>query len=72
MRGEQTSGAVALIVVGHLRRNAGSKRQQRSGAIKRLNLGFLVYAQDICAFGRVEIESDDVSPAMVKLRVVLN
>lgn len=44
-RGEQTGGAVALLVVGHLRRDARPKRQQRRGAIERLNLGLFVDAQ---------------------------
>ena len=53
--GEQAGGAVALIIVSHLRGDAGSQRQQRCGAIKRLDLRFFVNAQHQRAFGRVEI-----------------
>jgi hypothetical protein len=67
--GEQTGGAVALVVVAHLCRNAGSERQQRCGPAQRLNLGFLVYAQYQRTFGRVEIEPNDVSRRLVKLRI---
>jgi hypothetical protein len=68
-RGEQTGGAVTLIVVGHLRREAGPQRQQRGGAIKRLNLRFFVHAQHQRAFARVEVKPHDIGQLGVKLRI---
>src|SRR5262249_7337276 len=68
-RGEQAGGAVALIIVSHLRRDAGSQRQQRCGAIKRLDLRFFVHAQHQRAFGWVEIKTHDVGHLLIERRV---
>jgi len=42
--GEQGGGAVALVVVSRSLRQAFSKRQDRCGAVQRLDLGLLVHA----------------------------
>jgi hypothetical protein len=56
---------MALMIVSHLRRDAGSQRQQQCGA-KRLDLRFFVNAQHQRAFGRVEIKIHDVGQFLLE------
>ncbi len=52
---EQGSRAVAGIVMGVPLRLAGFQRQQRLGAIQRLDLGFFVHAQDESPLRRAQV-----------------
>lgn len=60
---------MALVVVGGALRGAGQHRQDRRGAIERLNLRFLVDAQHDRALGRVQIQAGDVADLRDELRV---
>ena len=68
-RGEQRGRAVALVVVGAPLGLAGPHRQQRLGAVQRLDLALLVDAQHHGAVGRVEIEPDDVAHLLDEQRI---
>ena len=69
-RGVEARGAGALVVVGGALGRAGQHRQDRRGAIERLDLGLLIDAQHDRALGRVEIEPDDVADLVDELRVL--
>lgn len=58
---EQRSRAVAGIVVGVPFRLARLQRQQRLGAVQRLDLGFLVHAQDEGTLRRAQVQADPVA-----------
>ena len=60
-RGEQGGGAVALVVIGLPLDLAGAHRQDRLGAIQRLDLALLVHADHDRGPGRVEVEPDHVA-----------
>jgi hypothetical protein len=62
-------GAVAFVVVGGALGKAGTQRQDRCGAIQRLDLGFLVDAQHDRALRWVQIKPDDVTDFRLKQRV---
>jgi len=64
--GEERGRAVARVVVGLPRRDAGTQREQRLRALKRLDLAFLVHAQHERPVGRVEIESDHIAELLDK------
>ncbi len=68
-RGVEAGRAVALVVMRHPLRLARLHRQRRLGAIERLDLGLLIHAQHQCAFGRVEVEPDDVDDLLRQLRI---
>ena len=68
-RREQARGAVPLVVVSAALHLAGTHRQQRCGAIKRLDLTLLVHAQPQGAVGRVQVEAYDVSYLVDKERI---
>ena len=68
-RREQARRAVALVVVRRALGHARQHRQDRRGAVQRLDLGLLVDAQHHRALGRVEIEPDDVADLVDELRV---
>ncbi len=59
----------ALVVVGGALGHAGEHRQDRRGAVERLDLGLLVHAEHDGALGRVEIEPDDVADLLDEQRV---
>ena len=67
--GEQGGGAMANIVVGDPLDVAETQRQQRLGALQRLDLTFLVDTQDQRLVGRVEIQSDDVAQLLDEERI---
>ena len=69
-RGEQRGGAVTRVVVGAPLDLAGPHRQQRLGAVQRLDLRFLIDAQHQCMVGRVEVETDNVAHLVDKQRVL--
>jgi len=69
-RGEQGGGPVALVVVSHRPGAAFLHRQRRLGAIQRLDLRFLVHAQDHGLLRRVQIQPDDVDEFLLEPRVV--
>jgi hypothetical protein len=52
---------VALVVVGGALGDAGTHRQDRGGAIQRLDLRLFIDAQDDGPLGRVQIKADDVA-----------
>ena len=68
-RGVEARGAVALVVVGGALGEPGQHRQDRRGAIQRLDLGLLIDAEHDGALGRVEIEPDDVADLGDELRI---
>ena len=68
-RGEQRGRAVPLVVVGAPLGLAGPHRQQRLGAVQRLDLAFLVDAEHHGALRRVEIEPDDVAHLLHEQRI---
>ena len=65
----QAGGAVALVVVGRALGRAGQHRQDRLGAIQRLDLALLIHAQDDRALGRVQVQAADVIDLLDELRV---
>ena len=66
----EARGAGAPIVVAGALGDARQQRQDRRGAIERLDLGLLIDAQHDGALGRVEIEPDDVVDLVDELRVL--
>ena len=68
-RREQRGGAVALVVVGGLLGQAGPDRQDRLGAVQRLDLGLLIDAQHDRVARRVQVEADDVADLGLQLGV---
>ena len=68
-RGEQGGGAVADVVVGGLLGQAWPHRQDRSGPVQGLDLGFLVDRQHHGLLRRVQVEPDDVAYLGLQLRV---
>jgi hypothetical protein len=59
--GEQRRGAMALIIVRAPLDLAGAHRQQRLGAIERLDLTLLVNADDERLVGWIEVKADDIA-----------
>jgi hypothetical protein len=68
-RGEQRGRTVPNVVVGLLPRDACAHRQQRTRAIQRLHLAFLVKTGHQRVIRRIEIQTDDVADLLHKLRV---
>jgi len=68
-RREQARSAVAGVVVGGLLWQPSPHRQDRSGAVERLDLGFLVDADHDRLFRRVQVQADDVADPRVQLGV---
>jgi hypothetical protein len=68
--GEQRSGAVPFIVVGHGTDAAGLHRQARLRAIKRLDLALFVDREHHRMLGRVYVETHNVLEFVRKLRIV--
>ena len=60
----------ALVVVRRALGHAGQHRQDRRGAIERLDLGLLVHAQHDRALRRGEIQADDVADLVDEQRVL--
>ena len=58
-----------LIIMGPPLGLAGPQRQQRLGAIERLDLALLIHAQHDSALGRIEIKTDDITHLLDKGRV---
>ena len=67
--GEQGGGAVAHIVMGDALGIAEPHRQQRLGALQRLDLRLLVHAQHHRMIGRVQVQADDVADFFDEERV---
>jgi len=67
--GEQRRGAVALVVVRGLLRQTRSQRQDRCGAVQRLDLTLFVHAQHHRLLRRIVIEPDDVADLGLQLRI---
>src|SRR6476659_6403948 len=67
--GEQRRRAMAFVVVGHGSGAALLHRQAGLGAIKGLDLALLINREDDRVSGRVDIEADDVTQFVDKLRV---
>ena len=68
-RGEEAGGAVALVVVGAPLDLAGSHRQQRRGAIERLDLALLVHTEYERAVWRSKVQADDVAHLLDEERI---
>jgi hypothetical protein len=68
--GVEARGAGAPVVVGGALGRAGQHRQDRGGAIQRLDLGLLIDAQHDRALGRVQVEPDDVADLVEQQRVL--
>src|SRR5262245_42805971 len=60
-RGKQRCRPVALVVVRPTLGFSGPEGQQRRGAIQRLDLRFLIDAQDHRVIGRIQIQAHDVA-----------
>jgi hypothetical protein len=69
-RGVQAGGAVPPIIVRGAFGGAGQHRQDRRGAVQRLDLRFLVDRQHDGALGRVQVQADDVVDLLDELRVL--
>ena len=67
--GKQRGGAVADVVVGAPLGQPRPQRQDRRGAVQRLDLGLLVHAQHHCLLGWVQVQPDDVVDLGFQLRV---
>src|SRR5215469_16736005 len=67
--GEQSGGAVALVVMGHRPAPAGFQRQPGLGAVERLDLRFLVDRQHHRVRRRIDVEPDDVIELGGELRI---
>ena len=65
----KTGGAVPFVVVSAAFDLSGAHGQQQCGAVRRLNLAFLVHAQHQGAVGRVEVEADDIANFVDKQRI---
>jgi hypothetical protein len=59
--GEEAGGPVAHVVMAATLRGAGHHVQDRPEPVQRLDLRFLVDAQDCGPLRRVQIQTDDVS-----------
>ena len=68
-RSKQAGGAMAGVIVGAARGQARPHRQQRLGAIKRLNLRLFIHAQHQRPLGRVQIEPNNVGQLAVEVGV---
>ncbi len=68
--GKQGGGPIALVVVGHGAALAGLQRQPRLGAIRSLDLAFLVDGHDDGVSGRVHIEAHDILDLGDEVRVL--
>jgi hypothetical protein len=71
-RGEQGGGAVADVVVAGLLRQSGPQRQDRRGAIQRLDLRLFVDADNDGLVRRVEVKPDDIADLGFQFRSVEN
>ena len=67
-RGEEAGGAVTYVVVGSALGGGGHHGKDRLEPVERLDLGFLVHAQDGRALWRVQVEPDDVTNLFDKER----
>jgi hypothetical protein len=68
-RREQAGDAIALGVVGAALGQARHHRQDRLGAVQRLDLGLLVHAQHHRPLGRVVIQPDDIDDLVDNQRI---
>ncbi len=59
-RGEQRGGAVTLVIMGHGASPAALHRQAGLGAVKRLDLAFLVDRENHGVGRRIDVEANDV------------
>ena len=66
---EQRRGAVALVVMGGLLRQAGPQWQDRGGAVQRLDLALLVHAQHDRVLRRRQIQPDHLAHLRLQLRI---
>ena len=66
---EQAGRSVALVVVGHPRREYLAQGQDRLGAVEGLDLGLLVDAQDERSFGRIQVQAHDVGQLGIEVRI---
>jgi len=69
-RSKQSGRSVALIIVRLSCWQAGSQRKNRLRAVERLNLAFLIHAEDDRLIRRVYIEPHNVAHFPSKFRVV--
>jgi hypothetical protein len=60
---------LTLVVMGRALRDAGQHRQDRRGAIQRLDLALLIDRQDHGPLGRVEVQANDILDLVDELRV---
>ena len=68
--GEQGSGAVPFVIVGHRLSAALDHRQRRLGAVQCLHRGLLVGAQHDRLLRRVQIQTDDIDELLVEAGIV--
>lgn len=68
-RREQRRGATAHVVMRPTFDLSGLQRQDRLGAIQRLNLGLLVHPEHHCPIRRIQVQSDDVPHRLDQARV---
>src|ERR1700686_1700648 len=67
---EQSRGAMTFVVVCLALRQARSQRKDGSGAVQSLNLALLVHTQYQRSFGRIQIETYDISHLFFEMRSV--
>ena len=67
--GEQTGGAIALVVVGHRAQTPFLHGQPRLGAVQSLDLGLLVHAQHQGLVGRIQVQPHHVGQLLQKLGI---
>src|SRR5215210_3530223 len=68
--GEESGGAVALVVVGHGARPALLDGKAGLGAVQGLDLALLVDAEHHGTLGRIEVEPDHIDQLLLEARVV--
>ena len=60
-RRKERGGAVAVVIVGYPFDITQSHRQDRLGALQRLDLGFFIHAQDQRLVRRIEVQPDHIA-----------
>jgi hypothetical protein len=66
---EQRCGAMAFIVMRASLHLPGTHRQQRLGAVQRLDLAFLIDADDQRLVRRIQIKPHDIAYFLDELRI---
>jgi hypothetical protein len=68
-RGEESDGAVAIVIVGLSADMSFAQRQTRLTALQRLDLALLVTTEHHCLLWRIEVKTDDIPKFRLKIRI---